>query len=311
MNSIRPRSKIFLDGGDPEESRAIASLLGFLDGQTTNPTLIARHPAARARRESGGAFTKDELMVFYQTIARDIAVHIPNGSVSLEVYADAGTTAHEMMAQAREMYSWIPRCHIKFPITAQGLAAAERAASENMRVNMTLCFSQEQAAAVYAATRGAEKGQVFVSPFIGRLDDRGQNGMDLIARIIRMYAAGDGHVEVLAASIRSINHFLSAMRHGADIITAPAHILREWAGAGCPTPSDDWMYRPAGLTPIPYENINLSTDWRHFSIDHELTRRGVAQFSDDWNSLIKNNPSEYPGDDVASPGGVSASTLPT
>lgn len=291
MNRIRPRAKIFLDGGDPEESRQIVALLGFLDGQTTNPTLIARHPAARAKRELGDAFTEDDLMIFYRTIARDIATHIPDGSVSLEVYADARTTAHEMMAQAREMYSWVPRGHIKFPITAQGLAAAERATSEGMRVNMTLCFSQEQAAAVYAATRGAEKGQVFVSPFIGRLDDRGQNGMDLITHIIRMYAAGDGHVEVLAASIRSMDRFFSAMRQGADIITAPGHILREWASAGCPMPPDDWTYGPAGLTPIPYENADLSAGWKHFRIDHELTRRGVAQFSDDWNSLIKNNPS--------------------
>ena len=88
------------------------------------------------------------------------------------------------------MFGWIPNAHVKFPTSAEGLKAAEKAIGLGLRVNMTLCFSQAQAAAVYAATRGARKGQVFVSPFIGRLDDRGENGMDLIANILRMYAKG-------------------------------------------------------------------------------------------------------------------------
>lgn len=288
MNCSTPRTKIFLDSGDPEETREISALLGFLDGQTTNPTLVARHPVARVRRERGEVFTRQEIMEFYRVVGRDIAALIPAGSVSLEVYADERTTTAEMTDQAREMYRWIPNAHIKFPITAHGLAAAEQMTREGMRVNMTLCFSQSQAAGVYAATRGAKKGQVFVSPFVGRLDDQGQNGMDLIANIIRMYAAGDGHVEVLAASIRSMDHFFSALQLGAGIITAPAKILREWARAGCPAPPDDWIYRASGLAAIPYEEIDLSADWRGLNIDHDLTRRGVAKFSDDWNVLIAN-----------------------
>lgn len=288
MKCARPHTKIFLDSGDPEETREVVALLGFLDGQTTNPTLVARHPTARAKQERGTAFTHGEIMEFYRTVARDIAAQIPAGSVSLEVYADERTAAAEMMDVARTMYGWIPNAHIKFPITSQGLAAAEEAVREGIRINMTLCFSQEQAAAVYAATRGAKKGQVFISPFIGRLDDQGKNGMDLVKNIIRMYGAGDGHVEVLAASIRTLDHFFSAIRLGADIITVPAKVLREWASTGCPAAPDDWAYAPAGRAAIPYEKIDLSADWRQFEIDHELTRRGIAQFSDDWNTLLGN-----------------------
>ena len=91
--------------------------------------------------------------------------------------------AEDMLPQGREMFSWIPNAHIKFPTSHEGLKAADQAVQEGLRVNLTLCFSQEQAAAVYAATKGAKKGDVFVSPFIGRLDDRGENGMDLIANI--------------------------------------------------------------------------------------------------------------------------------
>ena len=286
MNCVRPRAKIFLDSGDQEETREAAGLMGFLDGQTTNPTLIAGHPAARERKLKGDAFTRREIMTLYRAVARDIAAQIPAGSVSLEVYADERTATADMMDAAREMYAWIPNAHIKFPLTAAGLAAAEAAVAEGMRVNLTLCFSQAQAAAVYAATRGAKKGQVFVSPFVGRLDDRGENGMDLIANIIRMYAAGDGHVEVLAASIRNMDHVFAALRLGSDIITAPAKVLRAWADAGCPAPPDDWAYRPVALAPIPYKDIDLALDWRRFAIDHELTSRGLERFSADWNALI-------------------------
>lgn len=79
-----------------------------------------------------------------------------------------------MLKQGKQMYSWVPNAHIKFPTATEGLKAANKAVKEDLRVNMTLCFTQEQAAAVYAATRGAKRGQVFVSPFIGRLDDGGK-----------------------------------------------------------------------------------------------------------------------------------------
>ena len=110
-----------------------------------------------------------------------------------------------MLAQGEEMFSWIPNAYIKYPCTHEGLRAAQMSVQESIRVNMTLCFSQEQAAAVYAATKGS-KEPVYVSPFVGRLDDRGEDGMDLVKNIKKMYERSDGHVHVLAASIRNIDH---------------------------------------------------------------------------------------------------------
>ncbi|MBI5606430.1 MAG: transaldolase, partial [Deltaproteobacteria bacterium] len=228
------KTRIFLDGGNPEETREIIASLGFLDGQTTNPTLISKNPEARQRLEKGSRFSAVEIFGFYRKVVREISALIPQGSVSVEVYADPSTTAGEMLKQGREMFSWISNAHIKFPTSHEGLKAAEQAVGLGLRVNLTLCFSQEQAAAVYAATRVAKKGAVFVSPFIGRLDDRGENGMDLITNIIRMYHQGDGHVEVLTASVRTIDHLLYALELGSDIITAPFEILKQWAEKGLP-----------------------------------------------------------------------------
>src|SRR5262249_27404164 len=108
--------------------------------------------------------------------------------------------------QIRDMFSWIPNAYVKYPCTSEGLKAAERSVREGIRVNLTLCFSQEQAAAVYVATRGTH-APAYVSPFISRLDDIGQNGMDFVTNIKRMFARS-GHVWVLAASIRSLAHLL-------------------------------------------------------------------------------------------------------
>lgn len=286
---MRPKglkTRIFLDGGDPGETEAIINTLGFLDGQTTNPTLISKNPEAKKRLEQGRMFSEAEIFSFYREVVRTLSSMIPDGSISVEVYADPASPAEEMLRQGKEMFSWIPNAHIKFPTSGEGLKAAAHAVQEKLRVNMTLCFSQEQAAAVYAATKGAGKGDVFVSPFIGRLDDRGENGMDLIANILAMYKKGDGHVEVLTASVRSIDHFLYALKLGSDIITAPYAILEEWGNKGLPLPGDDYRYVVKGLKPIPYQEIDLSRQWQHYDIAHELTLKGMERFSADWNSLI-------------------------
>ena len=108
-----------------------------------------------------------------------------------------------------------------FRSSPEALRAAEQAAKDNIKLNMTHCFTQEQAAAVYTVTRGAKKGDVFLSPFIGRIDDREEDGISLIRNIIRLYEKGDGHVEVLTASVRNLGRFLEALNAGPDIITAP------------------------------------------------------------------------------------------
>ena len=281
------RTRIFLDGGNQDETKELIRLLGFLDGQTTNPTLISKNPEARKRLEQGKKFSQTEILDFYRGVVGTISGLMPQGSVSVEVYSDASTTAAAMLAQGREMFSWITNAHIKFPTSREGLKAAETAVKEGLRVNLTLCFSQEQAAAVYAATRGGRKGQVFVSPFIGRLDDRGENGMDVIANIIRMYSKGDGHVDVLTASVRSFDHLLYALKLGSDIITAPFEILKQWGEKGLPIPGDEYRYDQKTLKPILFQEIDLSRPWQSFNIKHDLTDIGMQKFSADWNALIR------------------------
>ena len=280
------KTRIFLDGGNPEETKKVIETLGFLDGQTTNPTLISKNPGVRGRLDRGDRFSTAEILDLYRDVVQTISAMMPQGSISIEVYADAATKAGEMLEQGKKMFAWTPNGQVKFPTSAEGLKAASRAVREGLRVNMTLCFTQAQAAAVYAATRGAKKGDVYVSPFIGRLDDRGENGMDLIRNIIRMYEKGDGHVEVLTASVRSLDHLLYAIRLGSDIITAPFNELMEWGGSGMPAPGPDFVYKTDGLKPIPYEEIDLSRDWQEYDIRHDLTDTGMEKFSKDWNSLI-------------------------
>jgi len=281
------KTRIFLDGADPEETRKVISLLGFLHGQTTNPTLISKNPEAKERLERGEKFSEKQILDFYRQVVQEISGLLPEGSISIEVYADHSTIAEQMLRQARDMFSWIPNAHVKFPSAREGLKASQQALREKMRVNMTLCFSQEQAAAVYAATLGARKGGVFVSPFIGRLDDRGENGMDLISNILQMYRKGDGHVEVLTASVRKLDHILCAIKLGSDIITAPFHVLKEWGEKQLPLPREDYSYDPGQLRPIPYQEIDLGKSWQDYDIHHALTNTGMERFSADWNALIK------------------------
>jgi transaldolase len=287
MKPKKLKTRIFLDGGDPDETKEAIRVLGFLDGQTTNPTLISKNPRAHRRIEKGEKFTKEEILDFYQETVREISKLIPEGSISVEVYADHSTLAEEMLEQGKEMFSWIPNAQIKFPTSREGLKAAEQAVKKDMRINMTLCFTQDQAAAVYAATKGAKRGDVYVSPFIGRLDDKGENGMDLISHILKMYKKGDGHVMVLTASVRKLDHLPYALKLGSDIITVPFNILKEWGEKGLPMPQNDYVYDSGNLKSIPYKEIDLTKDWQAYDLRHELTDKGMERFSADWNGLIK------------------------
>lgn len=279
------KTRIFLDSGDPNETKRVINLLGFLDGQTTNPTLISKNPEAKKRLEQGKKYQKEEILSFYRAVVEELSALMPQGSISIEVYADLLTTTDQMLEQGRAFFHWIPNAHIKYPTTFEGLQAAEQSIVEGLRVNMTLCFSQEQAAAVYAATKGAKKGDVYVSPFVGRLDDKGINGMELIKNITQMYRTGDGHVEVLTASVRSIDHLLYALQLDSDIITAPCKVLEDWAKNGMPLPDNNFHYQPAPH-PIPYQNINLNRPWKECNITHDLTTKGIEKFAEDWNNLV-------------------------
>lgn len=283
MNQLN--SKIFLDGADPEESKKAKEILGFLDGQTTNPTLLAKNPEIQKRIQKGEKLLEKDLYSFYKEVIAQIA-NITSGPISVEVYADNNTKAEEMLKQAREMRAWVPNACIKLPITKEGLRAANLAIKEDIAVNMTLCFSQEQAAACYSATRGAKK-PVFVSPFVGRLDDRGENGLSLIENIIRMYRAGDGHVLPLAASVRNLTHFLYALKLGSPLITAPLKVIEEWAQQNFILPGPNFVPDFSHLKSIPYQEISLEKNWQDYDIDHSLTEAGIERFCNDWQAIIK------------------------
>jgi transaldolase len=156
---------------------------------------------------------------------------------------------------------------------------------------MTLCFSQEQAAAVYAATKGS-KEPVYVSPFVGRLDDIGENGIDLLKSIKAMYKNGDGHVHVLAASIRHLDHLLSSFALNAELVTVPAKVLEKWAGSDFPMPDGAFTYKGIGangqpLKPIPSKVLDLNLPWQSFNSAHELTKKGIQKFVADYRSTLK------------------------
>ncbi len=278
-------TKIFLDGGDPTETKEIIELLGFLDGQTTNPSLVSKNPLFQACKNSGASCTDNDLWKAYREIVTEISPLVSE-SVSIEVYADKDTRSDMMVEKGLELNTWIPNAHIKLPITTEGLKAAEILTGKGLRVNMTLCFTQSQAAAVYSATKRAKPGSVYLSPFVGRLDDRGEDGMSFIRNIVKMFKESDHHVSPLVASVRSLNHFLYSIALGADIITAPGKILREWADTGMLVPDDTFVYDSVSLTELPYEEYELTADWKSFDLNHELTKKGIERFASDWNSLL-------------------------
>jgi len=281
---VRPATRILLDGGDPQETENMRRTLGFVDGQTTNPSLIARNPEISRLVRSGHKLTERQEFDAYRKIVQAISPLVGDAGVSIEVFADLTTTAAEMFAQGQDMFSWIPNAYVKYPCTSEGLKAAEQSVAQGIRVNITLCFSQEQAAAVYAATKGT-KAPAYVSPFIGRLDDIGNNGMDLVANIKRMYERGDGHVLVLAASIRSVDQLLACFAIGSDLATVPAAVLRQWADQGLPRPDRSFAYTRE-LAPIEYRDINLDRPWDSFHIGHELTVKGIQKFVADYRATL-------------------------
>jgi transaldolase len=290
MAANRPATKILVDGGDPEETQRMKNLLGFLDGQTTNPTFVAKNPEVKRRVASGHKLSREEQKQEYKQIVRAISPLVGSAGVSIEVFADFDTTAEQMLAEGEEMFTWIPNAYIKYPCIREGLRAAKMSVERNIRVNMTLCFSQSQAAAVYAATKGT-KEPVYVSPFVGRLDDRGDDGMQVVRNIKKMFERGDGHVHVLVASLRRVDHLLYAFALGAELATSPAKILEQWAAAGFALPDQNFRYEAVdangkALRPIPYKEMDLNASWESFDLKHELTDQGIKKFVADYKSTL-------------------------
>jgi transaldolase len=191
--------KFFIDTANLEEIREAASL-GVIDGVTTNPSLIA----------------KEGDVDFKQHIAA--ICEIVQGAVSAEV---TSLDTDGMLREGREYARIAPNVVVKCPLTRDGLRATRQLTSEGIHVNVTLCFSAAQA--ILAAKAGA----AYISPFIGRLDDIGQNGLGLLAEIIEIYGNYDWPTEVLAASIRHPIHVVEAARLGADVATIPFKTIEQ------------------------------------------------------------------------------------
>ena len=209
--------KFFVDTADVDEIRALAKT-GMVDGVTTNPTLVAR---------SGRKFAD---------VIAEIC-DIVEGPISAEVTA---TEADDMIEEGRKLAKIARNIAVKVPLTVDGLTACRALRQAGTMVNVKLCFSPAQ------ALLAAKAGATFISPFVGRLDDIGENGMDLIADICEIYANYPTFTtEVLVASVRHPMHVVTAAKMGAHVATVPPKILRQ-------------LY------------------------DHPLTDKGLAAFLADW-----------------------------
>jgi len=194
--------KIFVDTANLDEIGEAAGW-GILDGVTTNPTLLARE----IERTGKG----------YREILKEIC-RIVKGPVSAEVVS---TDSDGMVREGLELAELDDHIVVKVPITPAGLKAVKRLSEQGVRINVTLVFSPSQ------ALLAAKAGAAFVSPFVGRIDDRSGDGMELVAQIVQIFDNYDFSAEVLAASLRHPRHVVEAALVGADIATMPFTVLRK------------------------------------------------------------------------------------
>jgi transaldolase len=214
--------RIFLDTASVDEIRQ-AARLGVISGVTTNPSLVAKEK-------------REDMRVVIQEISSII-----DGPVSAEVLS---LEPEAMIQEAREVSSWSPNVVVKIPISASGLEAISVLSKERIKTNLTLCFSLNQ------ALLGAIAGATYVSLFVGRLDDIGHDGMQLVSEIVKAFDRYKLPSQVIAASIRHPLHVIVAAQAGAHIATIPYTVLMQM-------------------------------------IKHPLTDIGISRFAEDWQSIQK------------------------
>ena len=191
--------RIFLDTANIDQIRQAAKL-GVVSGVTTNPSLVSMEGTAD-----------------YEATIKEIC-SIISGPISTEVLVEG---VEPMIEQARQISTWAPNIVIKIPATAEGLEVTSELAKEGIKVNFTLCFSLNQ------ALLGALAGATYVSPFVGRLDDAGHDGMQLVKDIVDVFEYYKLSTEVIAASIRHSLHCVAAAKAGAHIATVPYNVLMQ------------------------------------------------------------------------------------
>lgn len=193
--------KLFIDTAAIEEIREVAEW-GIIEGVTTNPTLVSK--------------TGRDFKEAVQEICEIIS-----GPVSAEAVS---RDRDGMIDEAREISRWANNVVVKIPITEEGIAATSELSGEGTKVNMTLCFSPAQ------ALLAAKAGAAYVSPFVGRLDDIGHDGMAVVADIVHIYSNYDIDTEIIVASVRHPLHVIEAAYLGADIATVPYKVLKQLFG---------------------------------------------------------------------------------
>ncbi len=213
--------QLFVDTADLKEIREAASL-GVVSGVTTNPSLLAKNGSGDVK-----------------SVIKEICDLVPEGPVSMEVI---GETAEEMIKEGKEFATWAPNVYVKVPFGVEGLKATKWFSQEGIHTNVTLVFSTNQV--LLAANAGA----TLISSFVGRLDDIGFDGMQIISEAVDLMRVHDFDSKILAASIRHPLHVTQAAAAGADIATIPFKVLMQ-------------MYQ------------------------HPLTEKGVALFKADWEKL--------------------------
>ncbi|MBA7650125.1 Transaldolase [subsurface metagenome] len=214
--------RIFLDTANIEHIRH-AARLGVISGVTTNPTLVAREGAGDLK-----------------AAVLEICSIVP-GPISVEAL---NLDAEGMKREARELSSWHENIVVKIPVSEAGLEAISVLSGENIKTNLTLCFSANQ------ALLGALVGATYVSPFVGRLDDIGHQGMAVVADAVELFSRYNLPTQVIAASLRHPLHPIAAAKAGAHIATIPYSVLMQM-------------------------------------IRHPLTDIGIARFAEDWKKVIK------------------------
>ncbi len=213
--------QLFVDTADLKEIREAASW-GVISGVTTNPTLLAKNGSGDVK-----------------SVIKEICDLVPDGPVSMECVTD---TADEMIKEGREFATWAPNIYVKVPFCVEGLKAVKTFSQEGIKTNVTLVFSTNQVLLAAAA------GATLISSFVGRLDDIGFDGLQVIAEAVQLKGVHGFDSQILAASIRHPLHVTQAAAAGADISTIPFKVLKQ-------------MY------------------------NHPLTEKGITAFKADWEKL--------------------------
>lgn len=296
-------TKFLLDSGDPDEYREIAKLAenygSEIWGSTTNPTLIAKKLA-------GKKISKKEAFELQKEIVLEI-LEIVKGAVSAEVYADEKTKALEMTKQGMEITAWDKRVVVKLPTTLEGFKARSELRKNKVPINNTLVFSQQQIFAICLHERIVQKKYSigdsfppFISPFVGRLDDQNENGMDLVSNGMKIKEKFKTQTWMLEASVRKAEHIRLGVNMNVELITAPAKIYREWFAMSLEQQKlidtktyaqelsrIDYWKPPTELFSITSEEAffeALNSD--KINIQHPLTDKGLVRFADDWKAII-------------------------